>query len=119
MKKPASSRKSPTKNAIEPGSALEPEEADATVAEPTGTEAAESQEEIANQNTKLLALESGASEPDPKAKAKAKATSKGKAQAKFNPKKKATLKSTPASKTKTKTNTNPLQTKRKDNKRRF
>ena len=48
MKKPASSRKSPTKNAIEPGSALEPEEADATVAEPTGTEAAENQEEIAN-----------------------------------------------------------------------
>ena len=35
-------------------SAIEPEEANATVAEPTGTEAAESQEEIANQKTKLL-----------------------------------------------------------------
>ena len=79
-----------------------PEEADATVAEPTGTEAAENQEEIANHKTKLLALESGASEPDPKAKAKAKATSKEKAQAKANPKKKATVKSKPARKTNTK-----------------
>jgi hypothetical protein len=43
MKKPAPRLKSPTKNAIEPGSAIEPEEADATVtAEPAGTEAADS-----------------------------------------------------------------------------
>ena len=100
-------------------SATEPEEANATVAEPTGTEAAESQEEIANQKTKLFALESGASEPDPKAKAKAKATSKEKAQAKANPKKKATVKSKPARKTKTTKNTKVFQKKILDIKRRF
>ena len=73
---------------IEPGSAIEPEEADATVtAEPAGTEAANSQEEVANRSKKQTP----------------KATSKGKAQARVNPKKKATLKSTPASRTKTKT----------------
>ena len=43
MKKPAPRLKSPTKNAIEPGSAIEPEEANTTVtAEPAGTEAADS-----------------------------------------------------------------------------
>lgn len=51
MKKPAPRLKSPTENAIEPGSAIEPEEADATVtAEPAGTEAADSQEEVANKS---------------------------------------------------------------------
>ena len=70
MKKPASSLKSPNKNATEPGSAIKLDEADATVAEPTGTNAAERQEEIVNQSAKPLALENGANEPDPQAKAK-------------------------------------------------